>query len=198
MWVACSVILSNYHNNTDIDTVGDSTKTNTSAMRFAKSISFLSLSSTVATLAAKIVGSIMLKILNWRQVAQGGAVLTLLGSFIIKTITTKEVFPKRRQTPSQQKYHNGRRQQHRSKVNSAALSSSPSTTSLTTMIKRAKSVVKNKLFWTVGIAHVSGFLARTSDRMMAPFLRDVTGLSCKWLGSYIDTTVSCHTLVLRI
>jgi hypothetical protein len=169
MWVSSCVVLSNHH-------AGN-------ALKFARGVTFLSLASTAAQLLAKTLGAALLKVMNWRQVAQLGAILALIGSVVVQTVVAKDVASaSRKQQQQQQQQHNER------SLNDEEETSIPS------VIRKAKSVVSSRLFWIIGIAHVSGFLAKTSDRMMGPFLRDVTGLSCKCMV-YINNE-SCLPLPL--
>jgi hypothetical protein len=56
-------------------------------------------------------------------------------------------------------------------------SSSSSSSSSSTAI--LKSILGNKLFWMVGIAHSLGHLAKGSDRLLGPFLQEATSLPSK-------------------
>lgn len=41
-------------------------------------------------------------------------------------------------------------------------------------------VLGSKMFWLIGLAHVAGYLTRTSDRVIGSFLQDITSLSRKY------------------
>lgn len=139
MWVACSLVLSNHYAKEPIS--------------FARGITYLSLASTTAQLLAKTVGSAMLQVMDWRAVAQIGAMMTILGSLVTRFVLAKEVVEPRSRLqwifrPSEE----------------------------TNVLDQIKSVLGNPLFWAVGLGHVPGFIARTCDRMLGPFLADVTSL----------------------
>jgi hypothetical protein len=136
MWVACSLILSNHYAKEPLS--------------FARGITYLSLSSTIAQLLAKTLGSALLQVMDWRAVARIGAMLTLFGSLVTRFVLAKEVAeprPKLRWL-----FH----------------------PTATNAMDQIKAVLGNPLFWAVGLGHIPGFLARTCDRMLGPFLADVT------------------------
>ena len=145
MWVASCLILSNHYAK--------------EPLLFARGITFLSLSSTMAQLLAKTAGSALLQVMNWRAIARLGAALTLVGSLLTWFVLAKEVAEPR--------------QRHR-------WLSRPISTSTTDQIK---GVLKSPLFWAVGLGHIPGFIARTCDRMLGPFIADITSLPYQVCGS---------------
>jgi hypothetical protein len=138
IWTACSVILSNHYAR--------------EPLKFARGVTYMSLASTSGQLAAKMVGSALLQVLDWRKVAQIGALLAMAGSLVVRFVLANEVAD-----PEP-------RRKFRSSIS---------------LIDKVKCVTGSRLFWIIGLAHVSGYLARTFDRMLGPFLRDLTGLPRK-------------------
>ena len=51
--------------------------------------------------------------------------------------------------------------------------------SLNDICDSAFRVLSNRAFWMVGFAHATAFLARSSDKLLGAFVRDVTGLPSK-------------------
>lgn len=125
-----------------------------SPISFARSITLLSLASTGGQLVAKLLGSVLMQFMNWRTLAQIGSGLTLCGALVVRSIVAGQV-------------------SHPQPSNNSPMPWSRPPQSL---VDRLKSVVGSRLFWAVGFAHMSGYLARTCDRMFGPFLSQMTAL----------------------
>jgi hypothetical protein len=125
---------------------------------FARGVTYLSLASTGGQLFAKTVGSALLQFTDWRRLAQIGGLVGVLGSLVMRFVVAQQMYME------EPKHHLFGR------------SVSSSSASLSGVMNKVKDVLSSRLFWMVGLAHVSGYLARTCDRMMGPFLKDVTAL----------------------
>jgi len=140
-WTACSVLLSNHYEN---DNAG-----------FAAGITFLSLSSTVGTLTAKMGGTALLQRLGWRTVAKLGGCVAMVGAVVMGMVVTE--LPEGKPAPKKP-------------------------FQLGSIMQSLEAVLGNRLFWVVGVAHAMAFLARTSDRVLGTFFQEVTSLSSSVCG----------------
>jgi hypothetical protein len=125
---------------------------------FARGVTYLSLASTGGQLFAKTVGSALLQFTDWRRLAQIGGLVGVLGSLVMRFVVAQQMYME------EPKHHLFGR------------SVSSSSASLSGVMVKVKDVLSNRLLGMVGLAHVSGYSARTCDRMMGPFLKDVTAL----------------------
>ena len=154
-WTACSLVLANHYER--------------SPAQFAKGITILSLASTSGMMASKLGGTALVKLLpSWRNVAQVGSLMALLGAGIAKFVV------------SEHPTNNAASKQHKSK---GPLKMGKQRQSIGESIK---AVLGNPLFWQVGIAHATAMLARTSDRILGAFFHQTTELPRKFI-SFIDS-----------
>lgn len=119
-------------------------------LAFARGVTYLSLASTSGQLLAKTVGAALLQVVDWRIVARLGGLLAVVGSMVMKFLVSKQATLPR---PTQQR---------------------TSKTSSKTIISKVKAVISRKFFWMISLAHVPAQMARSSDRMLGPFLSDIT------------------------
>ena len=125
---------------------------------FARGVTFLSLSSTTGQLGAKLLGSALVSAgVGWRTVARLGAAVALFGAFVLRTMI-----------PDQQKEVMS---PHR-----AFLAGGSQPVATPPVLEAVKTVVSHKVFWLVGLAHISGYVARTCDKVLGPFIKEVTSL----------------------
>eukprot|EP00539_Tryblionella_compressa_P004229 CAMPEP_0178741162 /NCGR_PEP_ID=MMETSP0744-20121128/4980_1 /TAXON_ID=913974 /ORGANISM="Nitzschia punctata, Strain CCMP561" /LENGTH=617 /DNA_ID=CAMNT_0020393991 /DNA_START=144 /DNA_END=1997 /DNA_ORIENTATION=+ len=139
----------------------------------ARGIALLSLSSTLGALAAKTIGAGLLQATHWRTVCRVGSMAALVGAAAMYLGVSGE---KRKPSP----------------VPSAAVATKKSHAVKSTQSPFAtlKSILGNRVFWMVGIAHSLGSLARGSDRLLGPFLQEATSLS----GPIASTLTSSVTI----
>jgi len=139
----------------------------------ARGIALLSLSSTLGALAAKTIGAGLLQATHWRTVCRVGSMAALVGAAAMYLGVSGE---KRKPSP----------------VPSAAVATKESHAVKSTQSPFAtlKSILGNRVFWMVGIAHSLGSLARGSDRLLGPFLQEATSLS----GPIASTLTSSVTI----
>lgn len=129
-----------------------------SPANFAKGVTILSLASTSGTLLAKMGGTALLRYLSWRSVAQVGAATALLGAMIVQSCVSDHP-----STGVRTRDKNHKPAAHPNNV-----------------FQSFRTVLGSPLFWSVGIAHATAFVARTSDRVLGAFFQDVTSLPRKY------------------
>ena len=160
-WTACSLVLANHYDQ--------------SPAKFAKGITLLSLASTSGMMVSKLGGTALVNLLpSWRNVAQAGSLMALLGAgiakFVVSEHPTDRVASKQEKSKSPQK----KGKQHQS------------------IGESIKAVLGNPLFWQVGIAHATAMLAGTSDRILGAFFHQTTDLPRKFkdINSYTISRIS--------
>ena len=141
----------------------------------------LALCSTAAVLACKLLSSLLFQFWgwDWRRVAKLGSVVALLGGLVM---------------------HFGVVSGDRS--SSSAVGAS--TTSSTQQQQRRgawgsiKSVMRSPLFWLAGISHSTASIVRVSDKLLGPFLQEVTTLPSKYVCACASDfgSSSCVKLLL--
>eukprot|EP00934_Nitzschia_sp_Nitz4_P000567 Nitzschia sp. Nitz4//scaffold125_size66327//11473//13255//NITZ4_006125-RA/size66327-augustus-gene-0.6-mRNA-1//-1//CDS//3329534595//567//frame0 len=135
----------------------------------ARGIALMSFASYYGTLAAKTLGATMLNLTgSWRTVTQIGAGAAVLGALSMIQGVPKSTLS----TPTPSRFQ-------RSNVQERS-SSNP--------LLILRSVLTNRMFWMVGVGHSLGYIVRQSDRLLIPFLNQVTGFSrtiCATLTSSI-------------
>ena len=129
---------------------------------FARGVTILSLASTSGQILSKITGAFLLQYyLDWRQLSLGMCWMATLG-FVMSTWTN----------------HNLQRaMDRRAPVGKVAAAEKANSYGVSYAIRR---VLGSKMFWLIGLAHVAGYLTRTSDRVIGSFLQDITSLSRKY------------------
>ncbi|MGK3740752.1 MAG: hypothetical protein ACI90V_007602 [Bacillariaceae sp.] len=137
----------------------------TKPQQMAKGIALLSLSSTFGALAAKTVGAGLLQATNWRTVSRFGSLAALAGASAMYLGGGKY------QKPVVQKQDNAL------SVAGGQQKQSP--------LSSLKMILKNPVFWMIGIGHSLGYLARGSDRLLGPFLQEAGGISSKSMSNII-------------
>jgi MFS family permease len=128
----------------------------------ARGLAIMSMSSYTGALAAKTVGAALLKVSGcWRTVTQIGAVVALIGASAMfstrflgaaKGAKTDVVVVKEENTTSE---------------------------TTTNPLSVLKSILTSRVFWMVGIGHSLGYIVRSSDRLLVPFLYEATGFPRK-------------------
>jgi len=170
-WTACALVLSNHYYERE-------------PANFAKGITILSLASTGGTLAAKLGGTFLLhkyassSSSSWRTVAQGGAAFALLGSLLVRFLvsehpndddTTDGIASSRSARKPRSAYVPTTKHETKQAATTASVD-------FQSIARALRSVLGNRLFWQVGLAHATTFLARTSDRVMGSFFQEATGI----------------------
>lgn len=143
-WTALSVILAQHYSQ--------------DAASFSKGITTLSLASTCGQLVAKFGGVFLLQqSMDWRMVAQFGALVALLGSCLVGTLVSER--------PSTKIIG---RQQKKPVLSLDEL--------VGNMTESARAVLSNPLFWGIASAHAMSMIARSSDRILGEFFAHATNL----------------------
>jgi len=133
--------------------------------KLSSAIGALSLGSTGGVLLAKMLGTILLCNYHWRQVARFSGMMALLGSMIMFCFVKDVAREKRRTILGTY----GGYQDNQSGLNG--------------IFNSAFRVLSNRVFWMVGFAHTTAFLARSSDKLLGSFVREVAGLPIHLCGS---------------
>ena len=160
-WTVCSSFLALYYKD--------------SPALFVRGVTILSLASTTGQIVSKFGGAILLQYFHWRKVARVSVGIALLG-FCISTWTSFNMSMSSSQATTAAAV--------------AMANSSNKTTKTPTPAKpptigyAIPRVLGSRMFWLIGLAHISGYLTRTSDRVLGSFLQEITALSRK----YIDMT----------
>ena len=158
MWTACTVIVASaYENNPE---------------KFGKGMLALSLASTLGSLLTKIAGSVLLRVLHWRQVSQVGAVIALTGAGVVHTLLRDR---------DCMKESDRRRAAIRERAGLKPAKKDSDQVTVRGIASSLGHVVGNKLFWLVGLAHAMAFLARRSDQLLGSFFQATSDLPSKYL-----------------
>jgi hypothetical protein len=153
-WTVCSLFLSIYYAN--------------NPALFARGVTILSLASTGGQIATKVLGAMVLQHVHWRYVARFSVIIALTGLIICSW--TSRIMTQ----------CNTAAQSFQSSSTAAAGTNKKSTISSPPSVRQAiQQVLGSPIFWMVGLAHVSGYATRTSDRVLGKFLQEVTSLSRK-------------------
>mmetsp|Transcript_30303 Transcript_30303/g.64996 ORF Transcript_30303/g.64996 Transcript_30303/m.64996 type:complete len:619 (-) Transcript_30303:191-2047(-) len=131
----------------------------------ARGFTILSLASTLGALAAKTFGAGLLQATQWRTVARVGSVTGLVGAAAMYYGCTLK--------PTQNEA---------SRIASDGTAKTASSVSAGGQQRQSplaslKAVLSNPIFWMVGLGHSLGHITRVSDRLLAPFLQEVGGIS---------------------
>mmetsp|Transcript_28532 Transcript_28532/g.77232 ORF Transcript_28532/g.77232 Transcript_28532/m.77232 type:complete len:528 (+) Transcript_28532:280-1863(+) len=121
--------------------------------KVTRGITLLSLSSTIGALSAKTIGAGLLEATGWRTVCRCGSLIALFGACVMYFIGDVD--------PALKNKRNGKVARQRSDSPLVAM----------------KTIFSNPIFWMFGIGHSLGSLARSSDRLVGPFLQEVGGIS---------------------
>lgn len=126
----------------------------TSPAEFAAGVTVLSLASTFGVLFSKIGGIVLLQyVSSWSIVARVGAVVAVVGAILVRSLVTEMPLQAGGITPSSIKRFNIRG-----------------------VVRSLGNVLGSRIFWLVGLAHATTFLARTSDRVLGSFFLESTSL----------------------
>ena len=139
--------------------------------KIAKGITVLSLSSTIGAVCAKIIGAGVLQATEWRTVCRLGSVMALVGSAVM--YFGGDVA--RVAAPSDSSINNDHANSHTNASSSVSADKNKNQSPLVAI----KSILSNPIFWMFGFGHSLGTLARSSDRLLGPFLQEVGGISGK-------------------
>ena len=167
-WPASLIVLGNYYGNDNA--------------KFAQAVTTLSLMSTTGTVLAKLLGaSLLAKTGSWSLVAFGGAVAALIASILASVVVpnTEE------ETPNPPKQSEAGGSQH-------DVSSGSPMNAVLSVFSSYGQVVGRPLFWAIGFAHLTAFLAATSDRILGSFFVYASGLPASVCGGL----TTCCTLGL--
>ena len=157
-WTVCSLILSQYYA--------------AQPKLFARGVTILSLASTSGQILSKLIGAYLLQYhWNWRRLTLGMCWIAVFG-LTMSTWTSHTLHQAMTSAGSS--------------ISSIAIGKRSRTTPAASQntssygVKYAISrVLGSKMFWLIGLAHVAGYLTRTSDRIIGSFLQDITSLSRK-------------------
>mmetsp|Transcript_37455 Transcript_37455/g.91059 ORF Transcript_37455/g.91059 Transcript_37455/m.91059 type:complete len:680 (-) Transcript_37455:126-2165(-) len=148
----------------------------------SRGIALLSLSSTLGALSAKTVGAGLLQVTSWRTVCRLGSLAAVVGAAAMylgvdkMNMAAPAPAPPAAASPAKQPLGE-------SDVATTAVRGGSDAASAVEDSKRQsplsilKTILSNKVFWMVGMAHSLGYLARGSDRILGPFLQDAASLS---------------------
>ena len=138
--------------------------------RFSEGMRVLSIASTSGALLTKAAGIIMLRFWHWRSICQISSVVALCGAAIV------HMFVKEYDNPSEtDRLRTSIRQR-------AGLSSGrPKQVKGISIMSSLKNVFGSPMFWTCGLAHAMGFLARRSDAFLGTFLSAACDVPSKLL-----------------
>lgn len=157
-WTVCSLFLSQYYRS--------------QPALFARGITILALSSTGGQIIAKVLGAFLLQFVHWRQVARL-SVLTALTGFCMSIWTSRNMAKAMNRAKEDEELLMASQK--------AFKNSSPEPPAVSAK-QAAKKVFGSPVFWGIGLAHVSGYLTRTSDRILGSFLQEITSLSPQICG----------------
>mmetsp|Transcript_53760 Transcript_53760/g.60055 ORF Transcript_53760/g.60055 Transcript_53760/m.60055 type:complete len:657 (+) Transcript_53760:187-2157(+) len=148
-------------------------------IEMARGIALLSISSTVGALAAKTFGAGMIQATNWRTVCRLGSVVALVGASAMYLGGGKFQKPVPLQQQQQrQSIINNKHSNHNNRADAVTTA-----TNITggqrnqSPLAGLKIILKNPIFWMIGIGHSLGYLARGHDRLLGPFLQEFGGVS---------------------
>jgi hypothetical protein len=190
-WTICSLFLSQYYRQ--------------SPALFARGITILSLSSTGGQIVAKVLAAGLLQLVHWRVVARLCVAVAMMGlgfslwtsrhmTQALQSTTTTLQAPSLTTTTTttthKHLYLADQQQQDQTllletqhpNVVQPLAASDMSLPKKTSAKDGALQVLCNPIFWCIGLAHVSGYLTRTSDRVMGIFLQEITSLPRKLLA----------------
>mmetsp|Transcript_37457 Transcript_37457/g.91064 ORF Transcript_37457/g.91064 Transcript_37457/m.91064 type:complete len:670 (-) Transcript_37457:126-2135(-) len=146
----------------------------------SRGIALLSLSSTLGALSAKTVGAGLLQVTSWRTVCRLGSLAAVVGAAAmylgVDKMNMAAPAPPAAASPAKQPLGE-------SDVATTAVRGGSDAASAVEDSKRQsplsilKTILSNKIFWMVGMAHSLGYLARGSDRILGPFLQEAASLS---------------------
>ena len=163
-WTACTLMLASAYQN--------------SPKRFTKGMTVLSLASTLGALLTKGAGMIMLQHFHWRSVCKIAAVVALCGAGVVHTFIKEHDLA----TESERLRASIRQR--------AGLKPAAKPKQVVGIVDSMRDVLTSPMFWTVGIAHGMGFLARRSDAFLGSFL----AAACNVPGKFQGKTVGRRTV----
>ena len=131
--------------------------------RFTKGMTILTLASTLGALFTKGAGILMLQHFHWRNVCKIAAAVALCGAGIVHAFI---------------KDHDPRIDSLRQGLKPAAKPKQ-----VVGIMNSLREVLSSPMFWTVGIAHGMGFLARRSDAFLGSFLAAACDVPGESIGS---------------
>ncbi len=154
-WTACTVMLARAYKH--------------SPEQFSEGLKVLSLASTIGALLTKAAGIIMLRFWHWRSICQISSVAALFGAAIV------HMFIKENDHTTEDRLRASIRQR-------AGLGPGrPKQVNAINIISSLKRVFGSPMFWTCGLAHAMGFLARRSDAFLGSFLSAACNVPSKLL-----------------
>jgi len=133
----------------------------------ARGIALLSIASTLGALSSKTIGTLLLRATEWRTVCQFGALAAFVGATAI--FFGGAVKPSKDQS-----------------MRSSALGAAATRGGQTRLSPLAslRTVLGSPIFWMASLGHSLGHLSRVSDRVLAPFLQEVGGISSMFYFCY--------------
>ena len=143
-WTACTLMLASAYQN--------------SPERFTKGMAVLSLASTLGALFTKGAGILMLQHFHWRNVCKIAAAIALCGACVVHAFIKEHDL----MTESDRLRASIRQR--------AGLKPAAKPKQVVGIVNSLRDILSSPMFWTVGIAHGMGFLARRSDAFLGSFL----------------------------
>ena len=147
----------------------------------AQALSHLSLASASGQLTAKLVGACLLQVWSWQSVAKFGSGMAILALICVRTLIVSHPS----QPPLLQVHVPPSAPSSHTSTSTRGGSSAASEQDNTSILSSMKQVVSRPAFWIFGLAHTAAYLARTSDRILAPFFHHVTRLPREYNYMYV-------------
>ena len=143
--------------------------------QFSEGMRVLSIASTSGALLTKAAGIIMMRFWHWRSICQISSVVALCGAAIV------HMFIKEQDHTTESDRLRASIQQR------GGLSPGrPEQVKGISIISSLKRVFGSPMFWTCGLAHAMGFIARRSDAFLGSFLSAVCDVPSKLLNEILE------------
>jgi len=134
--------------------------------KLAAALTALGLTGTAGEILAKILGSALTGVLNWRQVSQIGAAISLVGAFCISQAPGRQ--------DAQQKLKQQKQQQP---------------FRLSSITDSIRAVLGKSIFWKLSFLYSMSFMSCCGDRIVGPFYMEVTSLPPNICGGLTVTII---------
>ena len=143
--------------------------------QFSEGMRVLSIASTSGALLTKAAGIIMLRFWHWRSICQISSVVALCGAAIV------HMFIKEQDHTTESDRLRASIQQR-----GGLRPGRPEQVKGISIISSLKRVFGSPMFWTCGLAHAMGFIARRSDAFLGSFLSAVCDVPSKLLNEILE------------
>ncbi|CAB9510553.1 expressed unknown protein [Seminavis robusta] len=169
-WTVCSLFLSQYYRQ--------------SPALFARGVTILALSSTVGQIVAKVAAAGLLQFMHWRHVARMGVMVAMAGlaTSLWTSRNMRKALGSKMNVAEEENNTKTSPQGDQTKMMGKKVHDKQPAAAKTSARQAAMKVLSNPIFWSIGLAHISGYLTRTSDRVLGVFLQDITSLSPQICG----------------